>query len=429
LRKISLSGKTIHLLAAMGARICASAMYVMAVFLVNRNATPEDASALIYVISVCFVSFALGTIGLDHQIPAHAIYFRRKSSPKAVSIFYTFIAAQAILVPACAMSIHGVISSFHATGVPQLGLPYVGITALAFSLAQTIAVVMQARGHSLMPIMIFPFTSYAMIAASTVVRPDLTVSVMIWSFVLPAIAGMIYGLWVMPPKRLRLRWRWLSSSLYFYMLDISHFVGAWAPFTYLHLFLTPSEVVILNLATRLASLQSMPSNAVGAYLAPQFSINFKTNMTSETEATMMRVLMISLLFQVLYSIALIVMLFVVPAIGGIDTSKLLFILLVLSVGQFINGITGPVGPALLMSGSRMLMVLTSWTIFILATALGVMLALAGGVLAFSISISLATIAQNLIYAFYLNRRTGINVLRMPLSLLRKSLFSASRSGN
>jgi O-antigen/teichoic acid export membrane protein len=288
---------------------------------------------------------------------------------------------------------------------------------------------MQARGHSLLPIVVFPFTSYAIIAASAVLRPDLTVSVMIWSFVIPAIIGMLYGVWVMPPRRLRLRWRWLTSSLYFYMLDISHFVGAWAPFTYLHLILTPSEVVILNLATRLASLQSMPSNAVGAYLAPQFSINFKTNTTSETEVTMMRVLTISLLFQLFYSAALIVLLFVTPTIAGIDTSKLVLILLVLSIGQFVNGMTGPVGPALLMSGSRMLMVFTSWTILFLATLFGVLLAMAGGVLAFSISISVASLAQNLIYAFYLNQRTGINVLRMPLSLLRKSLFSTSRSGN
>jgi O-antigen/teichoic acid export membrane protein len=429
LRKISLSRKTIHLLAAMGARICASAMYVLAVFLVNRNATAEDASALIYVISVCFVSFALGTVGLDHQIPAHAIYFQRKASPKAVSIFYTFILAQTILVPAVAMLIHGVFSSFNTTGLPQVSLLYMGTTALAFSLAQTIAVVMQARGHSLLPIVVFPFTSYAIIAASAVLRPDLTVSVMIWSFVIPAIIGMLYGLWVMPPRRLRLRWRWLTSSLYFYMLDISHFVGAWAPFTYLHLILTPSEVVILNLATRLASLQSMPSNAVGAYLAPQFSINFKTNTTSETEVTMMRVLTISLLFQLFYSAALIVLLFVTPTIAGIDTSKLVLILLVLSIGQFVNGMTGPVGPALLMSGSRMLMVFTSWTILFLATLFGVLLAMVGGVLAFSISISVASLAQNLIYAFYLNQRTGINVLRMPLSLLRKSLFSTSRSGS
>jgi O-antigen/teichoic acid export membrane protein len=415
----AISQHTLLLLLAMATRILASAMYVLTVFLVNRNASSNDAAAFVYVIAICFVSSALGRIGSDQQISANADLLRRKHLVKAASLFYVCLLTGLVLVPAVAVLVHVGIIWISPASAPQVGIFTIAVTAMVFAAGQSIATMLQAKGMTVTPILIFPLLPHVVLGVTAVVAPTQTLAALPAAFAVPMALGLLLALRVLPfvPRLFSLRW--MKDSWHYYILDINHFVGAWAPFTYLHLLLSAGDIVLLNLATRISALQSMPSNAVAAYLMPQFAINYKDGNRKATEAVMAKVILVTLAFQFFYLVALALLYVFNPSIGGVKIDTMIIILIVLSIGQFVNGLTGPVGPALLMSGNRSFMAKTSWVIFVASIILGIILAKLGGVLAFSFGVAFAVIAQNLIYSYVLYRRTGISLAGMAKVLLRR----------
>jgi O-antigen/teichoic acid export membrane protein len=415
----ALSQHTLLLLLAMAIRILASAMYVLTVFLVNRNASSNDAAAFVYVIAICFVSSALGRIGSDQQISANADLLRRKYPVKAASLFYVCLLTGFVLVPSIAVLVHLGIVWISLASAPQIGIFTIAMTAMVFAAGQSIATMLQAKGMTITPILIFPLIPYVVLGVTAVAAPTQTLAALPAAFAVPMALGLLLSVRMLPfvPRLFSLRW--MKDSWHFYVLDINHFVGAWAPFTYLHLLLSAGDIVLLNLATRISALQSMPSNAVGAYLMPQFAINFKDGNKKATEAVMAKVILVTLAFQFVYLVALVLLYAFNPIIGGVKIDTMIIILIVLSIGQFVNGLTGPVGPALLMAGNKSFMAKTSWVIFVASILLGVVLAKLGGVLAFSFGVALAVVTQNLIYSYMLYRRTGISMSGMVKVLLRR----------
>jgi O-antigen/teichoic acid export membrane protein len=415
----ALSQHTLLLLLAMASRMFASAMYVVTVFLVNRNVTANDAAAFVYVIAICFVSSALGRIGSDQQISANAHLLRRKHLGKAASLFYVCLLVGLVLVPSVALLVHLVIVWISPASAPAVSLFTIAVTSSVFAAGQSIATMLQAKGMTLTPIVIFPLAPYVALGILAALTPASVVPALPLAFAIPTALGLLLALSVLRFRPRLFSLRWMKDSWLYYILDINHFVGAWAPFTYLHLLLSAGDIVLLNLATRISALQSMPSNAVGAYLMPQFAINFKEGNKRLTEAVMAKVILVTLAFQVFYLVALVLLYIYNPLIAGVQVDTMIIILIVLSVGQFVNGLTGPVGPALLMSGNRAFMAKTSWIIFVASIALGIILAKWGGVLAFSFGVAISVITQNLIYSWVLYRRTGISWAGMLSVLLRK----------
>lgn len=403
----------------MASRMFSSAMYVLTVYLVNRNATVNDAAAFVYVIAICFVSSALGRVGADQQISANAHLLRKKHLHKAASLFYVCLLVGFVMVPAIATSVHLLIVWMSPVSAPQVGVVTVAATAMLFAAGQSVATMLQAKGMTMIPIYVFPLVPYMALGLTAAISPSSALAVLPFAFGLPLFAGLSLALKMLPVRSRLFSLRWMKDSWHFYILDINHFVGAWAPFTYLHLILTPGDIVLLNLATRISALQSMPSNAVAAYLMPQFAINFKEGNKRSTEAAMAKVILVTMAFQVAYLMALVLLYAFQQYITGVLNVTMIMILIVLSIGQFVNGLTGPVGPALLMSGSKAFMAKTSWVIFATSIVSGIILAKLGGVLALSFGVSIAVIAQNLIYSYVLYRRTGISWSGMLSNLLRR----------
>jgi len=409
------------ILQAISVRVAASATYVLAVFLVNRNATTEDAAALVYLVSICFVSSALGRIGSDQQLAAHASNFRSSIRIKAASLYYSRVLLCVTVVPLVAIALHGTILLFGTAPIQKVSLPLAAISAALFALSQTSATTWQASGFPTVTVIIFPFIAYASLCTIAVWDVSLILQSFPYAFGVPAALGFALCAWRLPFRLDTLSLNWVRQSWSYYLIDINFYLGAWAPFTYLHFILTPAEIVILNLATRLAALQSMPSNSISSYLMPAFSISFRERNMEQVRSIMTQVILLTMGFQALYMAALLFAYFLSPQVLGMDTDGLILVLIILAIGQFVNGLAGPIGPALLMSGAKRLMAISSWVLLVCSTIAGIVFAIFGGVLAFSVSISLAVIAQNFLYIWFLHQRTGVFVHRQIGSSVIKAL--------
>jgi O-antigen/teichoic acid export membrane protein len=395
------------LLIAMSVRVAASAVYVALIFLANRWSGAADVAGLVYILAICYIASALGRIGTDQLISARASHFRKPLGIKAGSILYTQLAYMVATVPLAALVIHyGVaLTGYAAPSVmPSLLL---ALTALSFALGQTVATTWQAMGHPTLTVLVFPLSSYLILLAMTLAGIGFSGPATALSFAVPALVGLIPLLRRFPFRPHLLSLRWLRESGHYFVMGINFYLAAWAPFTFMHTLLSAPDVVLVNLATRLAALQSLPSNAIAGYLMPVFAINTRDGNAAKTEKTMRDVILLTLVFQVVYLLLLWTLYVWAPDVAGLNTNGLIVLLFILAIGQFINGLTGPVGPALLMAGEQKLMALTSTIITLVTLFTGIAAAKWGGATGFCLNLAAALIVQNLIYATFLTRKTGI----------------------
>lgn len=395
-------------------------MYVLLVFIVNYRMAAEEAAALVYVIALCFVSSALGRLGADLQISSHAHLFHRASPVKAASLFYVCILVGIVLVPTFALIIHNLVGQFSTGQSPKVGSVTIVLSAVFFATGQNVATALQTLGHPLLPNIIFPFAPYVILVAVTAWDPALLGPAIPVAFAIPTLGGLLYCWKNLPFVPKWLSFRWMRQTVHYYIMELNHALSPWLPFTYLHMLLGAQDIVLLNLATRLSAIQSMPSNAVGAWLGPQFALNFRNGDTRAIEMIMQKAILISALFQIAYLAALTLAFMLDKRLMVWHLDDLILLLIILSIGQIVNGLTGPVGPALLMAGNKELMARASWIMLSVSTVAGIVLAKLGGVVAFAIGISLTAIVHNILYAYFLYRRGGISIPRLLIGIVTKN---------
>jgi O-antigen/teichoic acid export membrane protein len=399
---------------AMGLRVGASVCYLALVTLIAQRSGAASAAELVYVFAIAFVSSNLGRYGADQQIAKNASIFRTKRILRAGSLISTHAVCAVTTVPVIAIAIHVIALSFGDAAKLAFLPPPLWVIALAaagLALGQTASAAWQAAGFPTASVVVFPFATYALLALVYVVAPSMLQDAYGWSGAFTGGVGLGALFFkkiiiVMPP-----RLAWLRHNGYFYIMGLSFYISAWLPFVYLPSILSAADVVLLNLAVRLSSIQSLPSNAIAGYLMPQFAVHAERKEFAKIEGTMRQVITITAAFQVLYLVALLVALKVFPQMAGLNVPQLIPVFLILSVGQVINGLTGPVGPALLMLGQQRAMAFYSLFACVAVTIVGYWIAGLWGAIGFAVVVAFFVSLQNFVYFWLLTSQTGLNPFR------------------
>jgi O-antigen/teichoic acid export membrane protein len=393
---------------AMAIRVAASATYIAAIATGSHFSGTGPMAAVVYAMAVCYVASALGRIGTDQLISSKSPLFHEARNEDAASLHYSSLILSAIPVILAALAIDASVRSlgYHdGQSLPPFAL---GGAALAFALAQTAATSWQASGFNNFSVVLFPLLpNLLLLAGIAIFGQGLPVSLLGLTFAVPAVIGIVSYALRVPFSRHHISTHWLWQGAPFYLMGLSFYVTAWGPFTFLPLFLPANELLLLNVALRINSIQSLPVNAISSYLMPKFALTFQRQDMAQAGKIMRDVVMITLAFQAAY-LVVIVLPWLFPGMVSAQLRTMVPLLLILSIGQFVNGMTGPCGPALLMSGSQKLMSATSAFLTILFIASGIVFVMQFGLIGFSICVTFFVAVQNLLYAILLYRRTGLS---------------------
>jgi O-antigen/teichoic acid export membrane protein len=407
------------LIFAMGLRVAASLCYLGLVALVTTTQGAASAAEMVYVFAVAYVSSNLGRFGADQQIAKSAPLFRRGFGLKAGSLVLTHSVFAVSLVPLLAALIHtiatGLIVPVSDAQISTLPLWVITLSAAGLSLGQTASAAWQAAGRPSLSVGFFPLLTYLILTVFMVLAPDQNQ----WAYVTSNLATGLLGislLYITAGLKLAYpRVKWLRGNGYFYAMGVSFYITAWLPFVYLPGLLPAAGVVLLNVAVRLSAIQSLPSNAISGYLMPQFAVHVQNREHHKITRTMRQVIGITLAFQLVYGLALASALFFFPKLTGLDIPGLVPVLLILSFGQMINGLTGPVGPALLMLGQQRTMAMYSLSACVASAILGYIATQIWGAVGFALVVAFFVSLQNVIYIRILTKTLGINPYRSSSS--------------
>jgi len=202
----------------------------------------------------------------------------------------------------------------------------------------------------------------------------------------------------------------LSSSMPLFIVSIATLVVGFAPMLILGVWESSSNIGIFSAASRTAGLISFILVAVNSIAAPKFSelyqkgeIETLRNIARNSTKVMMFMAFPALLLCLIFPENIL-------GVFGDEFRKGALVLIVLSIGQFINVSTGAVGYLLMMTGHEKLMgkilIFTAFFSVLISFILIPVL----GVLGAAIGSAVAMVLQNLISMVYVRCRLGITTL-------------------
>ena len=205
----------------------------------------------------------------------------------------------------------------------------------------------------------------------------------------------------------------LKSSSPLFVVSIMQLIVSWSCVLFLGIWETSSNVALFQIANRISLLTTFVLVAVNSICAPNFSYYFKQNDIQGLVILVRKATWLMLLF----SIPLLSIFCVFPSyilsIFGKEFVQGNVVLIILSLGQFINVSTGSVGQLLIMSGNEYYMQKASFITAILTIIISILLIKFYGILGASVSASISVIILNLSYLHYCRKKLKIN----PVSIL------------
>lgn len=170
--------------------------------------------------------------------------------------------------------------------------------------------------------------------------------------------------------------------------------GVWLP---------ASDVASISVATRIAASIGLVLQAISRIVSPRFAYLHKNKRSKEIWPALMYSLHLSLLFSLPIIIIIISFSKFFMSLFGAVYSEYWYILVILSIGYFINAVTGPVAQLLVMVEKEKL--LRNITIFSGAGAIILSLALTPlyGILGAAIAATIVLITQNIILLFWVKK--------------------------
>lgn len=171
-----------------------------------------------------------------------------------------------------------------------------------------------------------------------------------------------------------------------------------------------AELAQLAVSQRTAMLVSIVLVSVNIVVAPRVASMYKKGEIKRIERLVLQ--SVRLMLLVTAPIILIMLIFpdVLMGLFGKDFRSSTHLLQILALGQFVNVATGSVGLLLTMSGHEKDMRTTMFISGIIALFLGFVIIPLYGVTGSAVATSLSIAAQNLIAAWFVNKRLGINML-------------------
>ena len=203
--------------------------------------------------------------------------------------------------------------------------------------------------------------------------------------------------------------QFLGTSMSFFVLSLSGLTQNVVTVLLAGALMDVDSVGLLRMSDRIAILVSFPLIVINAIFPPMFSRLHRDrefvelNRVAEKSARLGLALSTPLL--------IIVVLFGREILGifGAEFQNGYFILVVIAFGQWVNAFTGSVGFLLTMTGHDMIMRWLSVSMTIVGILLFCLSTKVAGVHGSSISLSATLVIQNLISAYFVYSKLGINV--------------------
>jgi len=210
------------------------------------------------------------------------------------------------------------------------------------------------------------------------------------------------------------------TALPLWMIIIAQQLNQWGAQFISSVHVAEAELALLAIATRIALLVPMLLTAVNMVVSPKFAAFYHRGEIGKTEEVLAHSL--KLLAAVCSLIFLVIILFGTNVLGifGKQYMEAAGLLSILVCGQLVNGLTGPCGKLLIMSGFEKDVRNTS----IIVTAIGLLLALVlvanYGVYGAAISTALTIATQNIAIACIVNYRLRISLIKIYSNFFRAS---------
>jgi len=203
-----------------------------------------------------------------------------------------------------------------------------------------------------------------------------------------------------------------STALPLWMIIIAQQLNMWGAQFISSVYVAEAELALLAIAMRIASLVPMVLVAVNMVVSPKFAALYHRGEMEKTEEVLTKSL--KLLAIVCSSIFFTMILFGsdVLKIFGTQYVEAAGLLSILVFGQLVNGLTGPCGKLLIMSGFEKDFRNTSIIVTVFGLLLALILVAKYGVYGAAISTALTIATQNIAIAYIVKQRLQINLLKI-----------------
>lgn len=204
----------------------------------------------------------------------------------------------------------------------------------------------------------------------------------------------------------------VRTTLPLWMVVIAQQLNQWGAQFISSVHVAEDELALLAIATRIALLVPMILTAVNMVVSPKFAAFFHRGDIEKTEEILTKSL--KLLAAVSIFVFLFMVLFAdnVLAIFGPQYIAAAGLLSILVCGQLVNALTGPSGKLLMMSRFEKDVRNSSIIVTIVGLILALVLVSMYGVYGAAISTAMTIAIQNIAFAYIVNHRLGINLLKI-----------------
>lgn len=203
------------------------------------------------------------------------------------------------------------------------------------------------------------------------------------------------------------------------MVSLLNLVMIWMPTLALGIWASPEDVGIYNMASRTATLISFVLIAVNAISAPKFAAFFHKNDICNLEKTAKSSAKIVTLAASPMLLLFIIFPDLVMSMFGHEFVKASSALVILSIGQFVNVLTGSVGMLLIMTGHEKLLRNNMMVSAAICSVLSALLVPSYGWLGAAEASSLAMIIMNMISVFLVYSKLDIWTIPWTSFIVRR----------
>ncbi len=209
----------------------------------------------------------------------------------------------------------------------------------------------------------------------------------------------------------------LESSMPLFGIIIMNIVITWSPMLFLGVWESSENVGIYSAASRAAMLTSFVLVAVNSIAAPKFAALYQ----SGDMVTLSVVARKSTKIMVLLSAPILLVFLLIPefilSLFGEQFKQGTYILIILSIGQFINVATGSVGYLLMMSDNERLMRNNLVFTMLLGIVLNFLLIPEYGIIGGAVGAAIVLATQNIVAVVLVWKK--LNILTIPLFRIKR----------
>lgn len=397
---------------------------------VARLLGADGAGVYFLALAVTTIASVIGRVGLDNTllrfVAVHASHeeWDKVKGVYVIGMRMVVIAASLISIIVFLASPWMAISLFHK---PELSDPlrWMSLSILPFALlnlhAESLKGLKQIRDAMLVQGIGLPLFGLLLIVpmAQTAGVLGVCFSYLAAVFLMAILAVLVWQkhvtVYIVEPSSYSLKEMWSSC----YPLFKVSFVGVlltWAPLFMLGIWVSSDQVGIFGAALRISILVSFVLLTVNNVSAPKFAELYSARKLQELEKTARHTAMLTTIFA---SPLLLIFIFgghQVMALFGESFVHGYLVLVILSVGQFVNAVTGSSGFILTMSGHEN----EAWKAVLYSVCLllsfSILLIPTYGINGAAFAVMVSEITKNSLLVYYCNNKVEINPL--PFKLIR-----------